>query len=193
MKYLPHTFSCAAGVLVLSLSGCAPSPPCVPNDCRIASENFVVEFIGGDRDDSENGQFFYRVMKKEYPRQLHLVPSGFLGGDHPLFVKEHVRLIESTAGKYLLIEEDIPNDCWMHKNYLIVSAGPGTITHSYLDVPEAPHEGIPGPGGIPEAPNDPSTILWLDDEFLTFRYAKGTIERRRLDSIRRMSKPHPIG
>jgi hypothetical protein len=145
----------------------------------------------GDRVKAADSRFFYRVVKKDAPGVTHLVPSGFL--DRPLSVEDRVRLIESTDGKNLLIEEDIPNDCWMHKNYLIVSVDKGSLEYRFLDVPELPHEGIPGPGGVPKAPNDPSTILSLDGVILTFRYANGTVERRNLDRIRKMSKPHPMG
>jgi hypothetical protein len=149
-----------------------------------------VEIKGEDRDQDGNGEFLYCVTKKDDPQDPHSVPSGFLWLSLPL--KEHVRLIESSDGRHLLIEEDIPNDCWMHKNYILVSTGSGSLQHSYLDVPEAPHEGISGPGGVPKAPDDPSTILSLDGGVLTFRYANGTVERRKLDHIRKMSKPHPL-
>jgi hypothetical protein len=61
-------------------------------------------------------------------------------------MKDHVRLIESSDGKHLLIEEDIPNDCWMHKNYLILSTDSGSFEHSFLDVPEAATRRYPRPG-----------------------------------------------
>jgi hypothetical protein len=173
------------------VGGCATGPQRVSNDSRVSSGNFVVELASGDRGKSADSEFFYRVMKKGAPQDVHIVPSGFL--DQPLSMRDHVRLIESTDGKLLLIEEEIPNDCWMHKNYLIVSADSGSLEHGFLDVPELPHEGIPGPGGVPKAPDDPSTILSLDGGILTFRYANGTVERRNLDRIRKMSKPHPMG
>jgi hypothetical protein len=191
MNTLRHTFFCAAGVLAALLAGCATGPQRVSNDSRVSSENFIVELASGDRGKSADNRFFYRVMKKGAPQDVHLVPSGFL--EQPHSMKDRVHLIESNDGKHLVIEEDIPNDCWMHKNYLIVSADLGSFKHSFLDVPEKPHEGIPGPGGVPKAPDDPSTILSLDGGILTYRYANGTVERRNLDRIQRMSKPHPIG
>lgn len=191
MKCLPRTNSCAAAILVLVLSGCVPGPSSVSSDRRLSTANFVVTLMGEDRDQAGIGEFFYRVTKKDAAQDPHFVPSGFLWLSLPL--KEHVRLIESSDGRHLLIEEDIPNDCWMHKNYIIVSNGSRSLQHGYLDVPEAPHEGIPGPGGVPKAPDDPSTILSLDGGVLTFRYANGTVERRKLDRIRKMSRPHPPG
>lgn len=191
MRIPRPAFFCAAGVLAVLLGSCATGPQQVSNGSRVSSGNFVVELASGDPAKPAGSRFFYRVMKKDAPREAHLVPSGFL--DLPLSMRDHVRLIESTDGNQLLIEEDIPNDCWMHKNYLIVSAGSGSLEHRFLDVPEAPHEGIPGPGGVPKAPDDPSTILSLDGGILTFRYANGTVERRNLDRIRKMTKPQPMG
>jgi hypothetical protein len=191
MRSPRHFLYPAVGVIAALVVGCSTWPRRVSENHRVSSENFVVELASGNRDASGGGGFFYRVMKKGASQDPLLVPSGFL--DEPLSMRDHVRLIESTDGKQLLIEEDIPNDCWMHKNYLIVSADSGSPEHSFLDVPEAPHEGIPGPGGVPKAPDDPSTILSLDGGVLTFRYANGTVERRKLDRIRKMSKPHPMG
>lgn len=191
MNTLRHICFRAAAVLAVLVAGCATGPQQASNDSRISSKSFLVELAGGGRGGSADSGLFYRVMKKGGAQDLHLVPSGFL--DHPLSMKDRVRLIESNDGKHLVIEEDIPNDCWMHKNYIIVSGDSGSLEHRFLDVPEVPHEGIPGPGGVPKAPDDPSTILSLDDGILTFRYANGTVERRNLDRIERMSKPHPIG
>lgn len=191
MKTSRRNFLCAAGFLAVLVGGCATGVQLVSKDSGVSSENFVVELASGDRVGSADSKFFFRVMKKGAPQDVHIVPSGFL--DQPLSMRDHVRLIESTDGKLLLIEEDIPNDSWMHKNYLIVSGDSGSLEHGFLDVPELPHEGISGPGGVPKAPDDPSTILSLDGGVLTFRYANGTVERRKLDRIRRMSKPHPMG
>lgn len=191
MNASQSSFFCAVGLLTVLFGGCATEPQRVSTDSGISSKNFAIELTSGDRVKSADSRFFYRVTKKGASQEKLLVPSGFL--DQPESISNHVRLIESSDGKQLLIEEDIPNDCWMHKNYLIVSADSGPLEHRFLDLPEVPHEGIPGPGGVPKAPNDPSTILSLDGGILTFKYANGTIERRNLDHIRKMSKPHPMG
>lgn len=189
-----NAIQCATPCVALLLAGCSSTLHSVESDYLFRTRSFLVEFLPGGRGNPGRDGSCYRVAGVIGPRDGHLVGSGFDATGALGFGRKRVRLIESTDGKHLLIEEDIPNDCWMHKNYILVSVlSAGSFQHCYLMVPEAPHEGISGPGGIPAAPNDPSTMLSLDRGVLTFRYANGTIEQRSLSSIPRIAQPRPPG
>jgi hypothetical protein len=166
------------------LTGCAALDSVSDGSHRLDTGNYIVKFTPTKRSPADPWKTHYRVMKKGGSRQVHEVASGF-HGDAPQsalgYSKDNVRLIESFDGKRLLIEEYIPNEAWVLKNYILISPSEhGSLEHSYLRIPEAPHEGTP---------NDPSTILSLDGEVLTFRYANGRIESRLLKDISRDPDP----
>jgi hypothetical protein len=182
-----------AANLACLLTGCA-----VKNSMRVGSDhlesaNYIVKFTPTKRSPADRWTSHFRVMKKSGSRQILEVASGFRGDDSQKdlgFNKDHVRLVESSDGGHLVIEEFIPNDCWMLKNYILISpSADGSLGQSYLRVPEAPHEGIPGPGGNPPAPNDPSTVLSLDGEILSFRFANGNISKIAIKDIPKESDP----
>lgn len=160
---------------------------------NIECANYIVKFIPTKRSPADPWNSHFRVMTKGGSRQILEVASGVRGGNpqHDLgFNKDDVRLVEGAAGDQLVIEESIPNDCWMLKNYILISrSSDASLAHSYLRIPEAPHEGIPGPRGNPPAPNDPSTVLSLDGEILTFRFADGKISKIELKDIPRAPEP----
>lgn len=182
-----------AASLACVLTGCAATGSMSVGSNHLESANYTVKFIPTKRSSTDSWNSHFRVMKKGGSRHTLEVASGFRGDDSQQnlgFNKKHVSLVESSDAEHLVIEEYIPNDCWMLKNYILISpSADGSLAHSYLRVPEAPHEGIPGPGGNPPAPNDPSTVLSIDGEILTFRFANGKISKIALKDIPRAHEP----
>lgn len=182
-----------AATLACLLTGSAVKGSKTLGSVNIESANYSVQFTPAKRSPVAPWTSHFRVMRKGGSRQTLDVASGVRGVDPQQDIgigKDDVRLVESADGDQLVIEESIPNDCWMLKNYILISpSADGSLAHSYLRIPEAPHEGIPGPGGNPPAPNDPSTVLSLDGEILTFRFANGKVSKTALQDIPRAPEP----
>jgi len=175
------------------LTGCAALDSVPDGSHRLETGNYIVEFTPTKRSPADPWRTHYRVMKKGGPRHVHEVSSGF-HGDAPQsalgYSKDNVRLVEGSDGEHRLIGEYIPYQAWVLKNYILISpAKHGSLEHGYLRIPEVPNEGISGPGGIPPAPNDPSTVLSLDGEVLTFRFANGKTTSVVLKDIPRATEP----
>lgn len=167
------------------VSGCAANTKLPEPDHRRIGRFFTVEFSPAEGSEPNAKDPYYRITRNAVSGSPLRVMSRLKNEKSPMGAAGSAagltRLIEGTDGRHLIIEEEFPNDAWPVKSYILVSATDHRpLEYTFLRVPEAPYEGTP---------NDPSKVISLDGDVLTFRYANGTQAHRRLEDIPKMAKP----
>lgn len=179
-------------LVAFALTGCAgfsPSKNRAPQaEWRVGK--FLVEFYPGPRASGPDRTYSYYSITNLSLENVApgVVESAYQEGAYGK-PKDNIRVIGSSSGDQILIEENVPNDCCPCTNYALVSADSYGFDHTFLKIPER-RFGPPQPG--PDFGEYPQ-VKSIEGGVLELRYFNGVTERKKIDEIERADRPQQPG
>lgn len=131
---------------------------------------YTVSFRAGPVVDFGSKSFSsYEISRKPTPTVI-AAESAFsiewFRGSYAIKPGDYIKLLTTTSGKTLLIEERIPNDNSPCTNWILVRIVNGEPVHDYLDLPIRAGGPDPLVGELP-------TVSRISEHEVSFRYPNG--------------------
>lgn len=174
-----HLISAVASGCCLLLGSCASPQASAPvastqTTADWKAGEYAVSFRAGPVVDSGSKSFSsYEISRKLTPSgdpRIIAAESAFSIGSfrsgYATKPGDYIKLLTSTSGKTLLIEERIPNDNSPCTNWILVRGVNGELVHDYLDLPIQAGGPDPLVGELP-------TISRISEHEVSFRYPNG--------------------